>query len=158
MGRWCRTRPRCGSSSSQRGLASAAVDLATLDDAVAEEPAERRARVMEEDKAFFAEEQGKLDAWADEAKAAGRLEIEAMGREIKQLKGEAQKVTSLDEKLRLQREAKALEKRRRERQMALYHEKVLIEEEQEALLDRVEAMLEMGSEWQIMIATEWAVI
>lgn len=140
-----------------RAEASAAVDVAALDDALAETLAERRARVMDEDKAFFAEEQEKLDTWAEEAKAGGRLEIEAMGREIKTLKAEVRRQGSLDEKVKVQREVKALEKRRRERQMALYEEEIRIEEEQEALLDRVEAMLDLGSEWQPLVAVEWVV-
>lgn len=137
---------------------SSGFELGTIDGAVEAALAERRARAAKEDEAFFAEEQAKLDAWADEAKAAGKLEIEAMGREIRALKAEARRTSGLEDKLRLGREAKALEKRRRDRQMSLYDEEVRIEEEQEALLDRVEAMLEMGTDWQPLVEMEWAVV
>ena len=133
------------------------LEPAGMDEAVEAALAERRARVMEEDRAFFAEEQAKLDAWAEEAKAAGRLEIEAMGREARALRAEARRATALEEKLRLQREVKALERRRRDRQMSLYDEEVRIEQEQDALLDRVEAMLEMGTEWTPLGVVEWTV-
>ena len=132
-------------------------DPGGLEAALEEELAARRTRAAREDEAFYAEEQAKLDAWAEEAKAAGRLEIEAMAREAKALRVEARRAVALEGKLALQREAKALEKRRRERQMALYDEEVGIEAEQEALLDRVEAMLEMATEWQPLAAVEWAV-
>ena len=132
-------------------------DSDALEDAVQAALADRRARAAKEDEAFYAEEQAKLDAWADEAKAAGKLEIEAMGREIKQFKAEARRANALDEKLALQREAKALEKQRRDRQMSLYDEEIRIEEEQDALLDRVEQMLAMGTTWQPLVAIEWTI-
>ena len=122
------------------------------------ELAERRARAGREDQSFYAEEQAKLDAWADEAKAAGRLDIDAMGREIKALKAEARRAVGLEDKLRLQREAKALEARRRTRQMALYDEELRIEAEQETLLDRVEALLAMDMQWRPLMAARWAVV
>jgi len=132
-------------------------DPQALEDAVQTALAERRARAAKEDEAFYAEEQTKLDAWADEAKAAGKLEIEAMGREIKQLKTGARRANALDEKLALQREAKALEKQRRDRQMSLYDEEIRIEEEQDTLLDRVEQMLAMGATWQPLVSIEWTI-
>jgi len=132
-------------------------DPIEMEDAVQEALAERRAKAAKEDEAFYAEEQAKLDAWADEAKAAGKLEIESMGREIRQLKSEARRVHALDEKLGLQREAKALEKQRRDRQMSLYDEEIRIEDEQDALLDRVEQMLSMDTTWQPLVAFEWAI-
>tara|TARA_R110002110_G_scaffold415741_2_gene654669 strand:- start:2461 stop:5334 length:2874 start_codon:yes stop_codon:yes gene_type:complete len=136
---------------------SSSFDPQTLEDAVQAALAERRARAAKEDEDFYAEEQAKLDAWADEAKAAGKLEIEAMGREIKQLKAAARRANALDEKLAFQREAKALEKLRRERQMSLYDEEIRIEEEQDALLDRVEQMLEMGTTWKPLVSIEWTI-
>lgn len=137
---------------------SPSFDPLALEDAVQAALAERRARVAKEDEAFYAEEQAKLDAWADEAKAAGKLEIDAMGREIKQLKAGARRANALDEKLSLQREAKALEKQRRDRQMSLYDEEIRIEEEQDVLLDRVEQMLEMGTTWKPLVSIEWTIL
>ena len=128
-----------------------------LEEAVQAALVDRRTRSAKEDEAFYAEEQAKLDAWADEAKAAGKLDIEAMGREIKLLKAEARRANTLDEKLALQREAKALEKQRRDRQMLLYDEEIRIEEEQDALLDQVERMLAMGTKWEPLVAIEWAI-
>ena len=136
---------------------SADLDPNGMDDAVEAALADRRASAMAEDQGFFAEEQAKLDAWAEEAKAAGKIEIEAMGRELRALKAEIRRATALEQKVALQREAKTLERRRRDRQMALYDEEVRIEEEQDALLDRVEAMLAMGTEWTPLGVVEWAV-
>ncbi|WP_299842717.1 SNF2-related protein [uncultured Jannaschia sp.] len=137
---------------------SPAFDPEAMDDAVQQALADRKARAAREDEAFFGEEQAKLDAWAEEAKAAGRLEIDAMAREIKRLKSEARRAGALEDKLAPQREAKALEKQRRDRQMSLYDEEERIEEEQDVLLDRVQAMLDMGTTWRPLVALEWAVV
>ena len=137
---------------------SPAFDPEAMDDAVQQALTERKARAAREDEAFFGEEQAKLDAWAEEAKAAGRLEIDAMALEIKRLKSEARRAGALEDKLALQREAKALEKQRRHRQMSLYDEEERIEEEQDALLDRVQAMLDMGTMWRPLVTLEWAVV
>ena len=137
---------------------SPALDPEAMNDAVQEALDNRKARAAREDEAFFGEEQAKLDAWAEEAKAAGRLEIDAMAREIKWLKSEARRAGALEDKLALQREAKAFEKQRRHRQMSLYDEEERIEEEQDALLDRVQTMLDMNTTWRPLVALEWAVV
>jgi len=132
-------------------------DAAAMDDAIGIALAERRAQAMAEDEGFFVEEQAKLDAWADEAKAAGKLEIEAMGRDLRALKAQIRQASNLGESVAKRREVKALEARRRERQMALYDEEVRIEEEQDELLGRVETMLKMASKWTLLGVIEWTV-
>jgi len=132
-------------------------DARVIDDAIETAVADRRAQTMAEDEGFFLEEQAKLEAWADEARAAGKLEIEAMGRDLRALKAEIRRAPNLEASVAKQREVKALEARRRERQMTLYDEEVRIEEEQDDLLGRVEKMMSMNSEWISLGVVEWTV-
>jgi len=114
-------------------------------------------RTVEEDRAFFSEEEAKLENWVEEAKTAARLALDEMTRDIKQLKIEKRRATSLEEKASVARQIKALEKKRRERQMALYDEEERIEAEQDELLDGVEAMLAMQTEWTPLVLAEWEI-
>ena len=132
-------------------------DMPALDDAIEAAMAERRERASKEDEGFYEEEMSKLEAWAEEAKAAGELEIEALGREIRDKKSERRRAAGLNDRVTLDREIKALEKRRKDRRMSLYDEQDRIEDEKDTLIDRVQEMLALGTEWRPLMTVEWSV-
>ena len=69
------------------------------------------------------------------------IELRRMDIDIKTMKTNARKVLKLEEKIRLQREIKDLEKKRNEMRQKLFQAQNEVEVKKENLLDKVEAQL-----------------
>jgi ERCC4-related helicase len=97
--------------------------------------------IAERNSVFFDEEVDKLDKWAEDVKNSLEIELKHLSIDIKTLKTNAKKVLRLEEKIKLQREIKELEKRRNEMRQKLYKSQDEVDEKKENLLDKVEAQL-----------------
>ncbi len=107
---------------------------------------------------FFEEEMEKLDNWAEDVKAGLEKELRDLDAEIKLRKSESKKTSRLEEKVRLQRLIKDLEKRRSEKRLNLYQAQDDVDSRKETLLANVEAMLAQKIEQTKLVTLHWNII
>lgn len=129
-----------------------------LADIITAQRAEITAANAERNNNFFEEEIEKLDNWAEDVKAGLEKELRDLDAEIKLRKSESKRASSLDEKVRLQRLIKDLEKRRSEKRLNLYQAQDDVDEKKEALLAKVEALLSQKIEQTKLLTFHWRVI
>ncbi len=104
---------------------------------------------------FFEDEMDKLDTWAADMKVSLEREITDLDAEIKLKKSEAKKMIQLKDKVAAQRVIKDLEKKRAEKRMNLYEAQDEVDDRKEALLTKVEAMLEQKTEQTELFVIKW---
>lgn len=97
--------------------------------------------ISERNSNFFDDEVDKLDKWAEDVKKSLEIELKRMDIDIKTMKTNAKKVLNLEEKVKLQREIKDLEKKRNKMRQKLYQAQDEVDVKKENLLERVEAQL-----------------
>lgn len=129
-----------------------------LSDAIASRREEITTANAERNNNFFEEEMEKLDNWAEDIKASLEKELRDLDAEIKLRKSESKKASRLDEKVRLQRLVKDLEKRRSEKRLNLYQAQDEIDEKKETLLAKVEAMLAQKIGQTKLITFHWRIV
>ncbi len=104
---------------------------------------------------YYEQENTKLERWADDRRQALQLTIDELDREIRDLKKASRQLATLQEKLTAKREIKQHE-RKRDRAMASYHEaKKQIEQEEDKLLDDIEAKLKLDSSIEELFTIRW---
>jgi ERCC4-related helicase len=101
----------------------------------------RTTHIAERNSNFFDDEVDKLDKWAEDVKKSLEIELRRLDIDIKTMKTNARKVLKLEEKIKLQREIKDLEKKRNEMRQKLFQAQNEVEVKKENLLDKVEAQL-----------------
>lgn len=131
---------------------------ASLADAITAQRAEITAANAERNNSFFEEEMEKLDNWSEDVKAGLEKELRDLDAEIKLRKSESKKTSRLDEKVRLQRLIKDLEKRRSEKRLNLYQAQDDVDSKKEELLSKVEAMLAQKIEQTKLITFHWRIV
>jgi len=97
--------------------------------------------ISEKNSEFFDDEVDKLDKWAEDVKKSLEIELRRLDIDIKAMKTSAKKVLNLEEKVKMQREIKNLEKKRNDMRQKLYSAQDDVDKKKEGLLDRVEAQL-----------------
>jgi hypothetical protein len=90
---------------------------------------------------FFDDEVDKLDKWADDMKKALELDLKKLDIDIKTARTNAKKIVELEEKVKVQRQIKDMEKKRNEMRKKLYEEQDGVDVRKESLIARVEAQL-----------------
>ena len=120
-------------------------NIEIVDKEVSEKEKERvtliTAGIADRNSEFFDEEVDKLDKWAEDVKKSLEIELRRLDIEIKAIKTNAKKVVNLEEKIKLQREIKDLEKKRNDMRQKLYKSQDEVDLKKENLLERVEAQL-----------------
>lgn len=129
-----------------------------LADAITAQRAEITTANAERNNNFFEEEMEKLDNWAEDVKAGLEKELRDLDAEIKLRKSESKKTSRLDEKVRLQRLIKDLEKRRSDKRLNLYQAQDEVDEKKETLLATVEAMLAQKIEQTKLVTFHWNIV
>lgn len=97
--------------------------------------------IAEHNSDFFDNEVDKLDKWAEDVKKSLEIELKRLDIDIKIFKTNAKKVLKLEEKVKLQRQIKDLEKKRNDMRQRLYQAQDEVDIKKESLLERVEAQL-----------------
>ncbi len=97
--------------------------------------------ISERNSEFFDSEVDKLDKWAEDVKKSLEIELRRLDIDIKAMKTGAKKVLNLEEKVKLQREVKNLEKKRNDMRQKLYTAQDEVDKKKENLLEKVEAQL-----------------
>ncbi|MBL7138180.1 MAG: DEAD/DEAH box helicase family protein [Bacteroidales bacterium] len=104
---------------------------------------------------FFDEELTKLEKWAEDKKSSLEIELRQFDVEIKTRKAEARKLLKLDEKVKMQREIKEMEKRRNELRMNLYKHQDDVDQKKENLISDIEARLKQRTLIQELFTIHW---
>ena len=107
---------------------------------------------------LFDQEMEKLDLWADDLKLSLEVELKALEKEIKSRKTEARKITTLDDKVKFQRETANLEKKRNRLRRELYNQQDEIEQQKEELIDKVSAKLKQQIQKEELFTVTWKLI
>lgn len=107
---------------------------------------------------FFDEEMEKLDSWADDMKLALEREISDLDQEIQLRKSEARKISQLEEKVKVQRAIKDLERKRVEKRQNLYSAQDEIDGKKELLLSRIEKMLQQKTQQTELFTIKWKIV
>lgn len=107
---------------------------------------------------FLNEEEERLDAWRDDARVAFDQQIKEFGRQANEKNKLARATTQLAAKLELQREAKALKRQVDELQHQLYTRLKEIDDEREAMLDAIEAQLNLTPQVEHLFTIQWSLI
>lgn len=107
---------------------------------------------------FFEEEMEKLDNWAEDVKAGLEKELRDLDAEIKLRKSESKRTSRLEEKVRLQRLIKDLEKKRSEKRLNLYQAQDEVDARKETLLAKVEAMLAQKISQTKLVTIHWRIV
>ncbi len=131
---------------------------ASLAEIITSQRVEIAAANAERNNNFFDEEMEKLNNWADDVKSGLEKELRDLDAEIKLRKSESKKASHLDEKVRLQRLIKDLEKRRSGKRLNLYQAQDEVDEKKETLLAKVEAMLAQKIEQTELVTFHWRII
>lgn len=135
-------------------------------DTVAEQLAERHFQLKqqiiednsEKNSQFFDEQMEKLEHWAEDMKLSLEKEIKDLDAEIKLKKAEAKKILRLEEKVKMQRAIKDLEKKRSEKRRSLFEAQDEIDRRKDALLEEIEARLQQKIEETELYTIKWKLV
>ena len=106
---------------------------------------------------FFADEEEKLDRWAEDLKEALERELREIADEIKSLKKESRSATTLDEKLTLQKQVKATEKKQSEKRKRLFEAQDEVDAKRDGLIAETQARLKQSTVVQHLFTIRWSV-
>ncbi len=115
------------------------------------------ARIAERNSGFFDAEVDKLDKWSEDMKKALELDLKKLEIDIKAEKTNSKKIVNLEEKVKVQRGIKEMEKKRNEMRKKLYEAQDEVELKKEQLIDRVETQLRQKSNVKSLFAVRWRV-
>jgi hypothetical protein len=107
---------------------------------------------------FFDDEVEKLDKWSDDMKKALEIDLKRLDIEIKTSKTNAKKIVDLNEKVKVQRHIKDMEKKRNEMRRKLYESQDEVDEKKEQLIARVEAQLKQKTYLKDLFSMRWRII
>jgi predicted nucleic acid-binding Zn-ribbon protein len=116
------------------------------------------AHSAERNSEFFDDEVDKLDKWAEDMKKALELDLKKLDIDIKTAKTNAKKIVELEEKVKVQRQIKNLEKKRNEMRKKLYDSQDDVDKRKEQLIDKVEAQLKQKTKIEELFSVRWRVI
>ncbi len=114
--------------------------------------------IAERNSIFFDNEVDKLDKWAEDMKKALELELRKLDIDIKTEKTNAKKILKLDEKLKIQRHIKEMEKKRNEMRMKLYDSQDEVDRKKENLIETIEARLKQQILIKSLFTIRWSVV
>ena len=114
--------------------------------------------IAERNSEFFNEEVDKLDKWAEDVKKSQEIELKRLDIDIKSMKTNAKKVLNLEEKVKLQREIKDVEKKRNDMRQKLFQSQDEVDVKKEGLLNKVEAQLKQKTTLTPLFTIKFKVI
>ncbi|WP_229359899.1 SNF2-related protein [Ferrimonas aestuarii] len=114
--------------------------------------------VERDNELYYGEEVEKLERWAEDKRIALDIRVKQLDQEIKQARKASRQLATLQEKMAAKRELKRLE-RERDTVMLNYHEeKKKIEQEEDRLLEQIEARLAMDTQLETIFEARWTVL
>lgn len=119
---------------------------------------ENKIRIEEKNMLLFDEETEKLEFWADDLKQSLEEEIKNIDKEIKEIKKEGRSFTKLDDKIKMQKKIKDLEKRRNRKRRELFEEQDLIDEKRDKLISNMENQMKRDEKIENIITLRWKLV
>ena len=107
---------------------------------------------------FFDEEIERLDNWATDLKSSLETQLRDLDFDIKIKKGEAKKISKLENKLEAQKEINKLEKKRKEMRLNLYQAQDDIDQQKDELISNTEAKLKQRTSYEILFLIKWRLV
>lgn len=131
---------------------------AFLDARTQELRAEIEHAVSERNLQFFRDEESKLDGWAEDLKVGLEREIKDLDREIRDTKRASTSAATLEQKLPLQRQVKALESQRNQKRRSLFEAQDQIDHRRDELIGSIERKLESATTVRQLYAARFFVM
>jgi len=110
------------------------------------------------DMSFFEEEMTKLEKWSDDKKEALKNSLRELDKGIKELKKDSRLASSLPEKLKIQKEILALERKRDEAWRKYDVEAKTIDDQREELLNQIEVRLKQEIKEEKLFNIKWQLV
>ena len=118
--------------------------------------------VEQDNELYYSLEEEKLERWAEDRRVALDIRIKQLDQEIKEARKAARQLATLQEKMTAKKQLKQLERERDDVMLSYHEEKKKIEQEEDRLLEEIEARLAMDTQiiplftirWQLNLPTE----
>ena len=107
---------------------------------------------------YFDTEMGKLEKWAQDVKTSLEIKLKQLDSDIKTRKTEARKILSLENKIKVHREIKEMEKKRSQMRMHLFQAQDDVDERKERLIEEIEARLNQHIYKTELFTIRWTVV
>jgi hypothetical protein len=114
-----------------------------------------RDEVEHDNELYYNEEVEKLERWAEDKRVALDISIKQLDQDIKQARKSARQLRTLQEKMAAKRALKSLEKERDQVMLSYHEEKKLIEQEEDNLLEQIEAKLTTDTVVNVLFEATW---
>lgn len=114
--------------------------------------------VERDNETYYGEEVEKLERWSEDKRIALDLRIKQLDQEIKVARKASRQLTSFQEKMEAKKALKQLERERDNAMLHYYEEKKQIEQEEDRLLEEVEARLATETRVTELFAVTWQVV
>lgn len=141
-----------------RGTELPAHIKASLEEATARWQQELLDEIVAKNAQWFDTEIDKLDRWAEDRRAALKVELEALDQQLKEMRKAARLAPNLPEKLQLQRTLRTLETRRDEAWRSYDEASREIDRQKDALLDEISGRLEQQTEQVPLFILRWSLV
>ncbi len=112
----------------------------------------------ERNASFFDAEMAKLDKWAEDVKNSLEIELKELDKDIKTLKTESKKIPTLEDKLKVQKHIKELEKKRNSLRLNLYESQDEVDNRKDGLINEIEARMKQKVELEELFTIKWKLI
>ncbi|WP_458735659.1 SNF2-related protein [Zobellella taiwanensis] len=139
-------------------VAPCALDDAPLASLQAEQLAVFMQQVEQDNELYYSEEVEKLERWAEDRRIALDIRIKQLDQEIKEARKASRNLPSLQEKMNAKKQLKQLERERDNVMMNYHQEKKKIEQEEDRLLEDIEARLATDTELTPLFIIGWRVV
>jgi ERCC4-related helicase len=114
-------------------------------------------RITGRNNSFFDDEVDKLDKWSDDRRHSLKLQLKELDEGIKEIKKQARTAQNLPDKLAAQKKVRALEKKRDDAWHEYDKTGRIIEQEKDALIERIEKKLKAREKLEELFTIRWAV-
>ena len=115
-------------------------------------------KLLEKNNNFFDSEIEKLEKWAEDVKKSIELELKNLDMDIKFKKAEARKMLKLEDKLKMQKDIKDLEKKRNNLRFNLFEEQDKVDERKEKLIENIENKMKQKIDIEELFKIKWKII
>jgi ERCC4-related helicase len=141
-----------------KGMGLPANIKAMLDEANAQRRQELLDEITAKNGQWFDIEMDKLDRWAEDRRAALKVELEELDQQIKETKKAARLAPNLPDKLERQRALRKLETRRDEAWRSYDEASREIDRQKDVLLDEIGRRLEQKTEQELLFTLRWCLV
>ncbi|WP_417746670.1 SNF2-related protein [Rosistilla oblonga] len=107
---------------------------------------------------YFADEEEKLDRWAEDLKEALERELKEIAADIRAIKKESRIAATLDLKLTLQKQVKAAEKKQSEKRKRLFDAQDEVDKKRDRLIAETQSRLKQSISVRHLFTIKWGVV